>query len=44
MMLVEFVTPEDERQPESSAERDAKRTERDAERMKQAFEKAGGII
>jgi len=43
-MLVEFVTPEEERQPESTAERDTKRAERDAKRMKQAFEKAGGTI
>jgi len=43
-MLVEFVIPEEQRQPESSAERDTKRAERDAERMKQAFAKAGGTV
>jgi len=44
-MLVEFVTPADQRQhQESSAERDTKRAERDAKRMKKAFEKAGGTV
>jgi len=44
-MLVEFVTPADQRQhQESQRTRDAKQAERDAERMKKAFEKAGGTV